>query len=149
MGVLRQYAIDGVEFTWNGLDFKPGFAATTFVTITSNVPTSTYKPTANGGGVRVFNVDRSKGLVVTVDQESTLHQQLLAVMNQDRQTRDQVADGKLNDTSSGEVWNLNKMFIAGDPDISRGIESTTFDWTFVVQEGIPVPNELNATNLVG
>ncbi len=149
MATLRQYSSDAVELTWNQLDFKEGFATGTFVTLNFNVDAFTHKSTASGDGVSVFVKDRSGTCVVTVSQESTLHQQLLAVHNQDRSTRDQVFLGKFNDTSSGEVYDLNKMRIVRSPDVSRGTESASFDWTFNVLEIVPVPNVLNATNLVG
>jgi hypothetical protein len=73
---MRQYSIDQVELTWQGLNFKPGLAQGTTVTEARNAPSFTVKPTGQGKAVRVYNPDRTGTVAVIVDQESQLHQSL-------------------------------------------------------------------------
>lgn len=148
---MRQYSSDLFEFTWMELDFAEGLASGTFMVEARSVASWSMKPTARGKVVRVFNPDRSGTLTFTVDQESTLHQQLLAISQADRDPaqRDQVDLGKMADTSSGAVTNYQNLFILTDPDESRGNESATFDWVFGFEAIEREPNETNADNLVG
>ncbi len=142
------YSSDRVEFAWAGLDFKEGFATGTYLQEAATTPDFSVKPTASGSIVRVFNADDSGTLTVTVDQESKLHQQLIAISKADRNTRDQVFAGKLNDTSNSQVTNYKNMFITNQPDESRGTESATFAWVFMF-EAKNTDEVVNPTNIVG
>lgn len=130
---MRQYAIDNIELSWLGLDFKDGLAAGTSVQEARNAPTFTMKPAgAVSKIVRVHNPDRSGTVTITVDQESQLHQDLLALANSERNpaTRDKVGNMVLRDLSAGEEITWKNAFITTIPDRSRAVESTTFGWVF-------------------
>jgi hypothetical protein len=146
---MRQYSIDLVELAWLGLDFKEGLAQGTSITEARNAPSWTVKPTGQGRAVRVYNPDRTGTVSIVVDQESQLHQQLLAIAEADRNpaTRTQVATMVLKDGSSSEQINFVNAFITTEPDASRATESTTFTWVFAYENREQEPVQL--TNLVG
>ena len=87
-------------------------------------------------------------LTVTVDQESKLHQQLLAIMLADDVGRNQVFPGLMTDKSSNAVSVYQNMFIENDPDESRATESATFAWVMGFERKIPAPNP-GDDNIVG
>jgi hypothetical protein len=144
--MARQYGIDRVDFSWNGLDFKEGMAAGSTITETQAAPRTTKKPTGQGKIVRVFDPNRSGTLAVLVDQESKLHQQLLAIAEEDRVNRNQVANGVMSDTSSGYVVNYKNMYIQTEPDEVRATTSSVFTWLFdyEVKEAQPIAEPTNA-----
>jgi hypothetical protein len=129
---VKQYSIDTIELTWLGLDFKEGLAVGTSISEARNAPSWTNKPTGLGKVIRVYNPDRSGTVSVVVDQESQLHQSLKTIANTDRipETRTQVADMVLRDTSSGEEITFVNSYIMTIPDRVRGTESQTFTWLF-------------------
>lgn len=147
---MRQYGIDEVEVAWLGLDFKEGLAQGTSITEARNAPSWTVKPTGQGKAVRVYNPDRTGTVSIIVDQESQLHQSLKAIAQADAnpQTRTQVANMTINDTSSGEVFDFVNAFITTEPDAIRATESSTFTWVFAYEDRRSLPVE-NLTNLVG
>ncbi len=130
---MRQYAIDNIELAWLGLDFKDGLAAGTSIQEARAVPSWSMKPSGAVPKItRVFDPNRSGTVTITVDQESQLHQDLLAIANADSNpsTRTQVANMVLKDNSSAEEITWKNAFIQTIPDRSRGVESTTFAWVF-------------------
>lgn len=127
---MKQYSIDRVELAWQGLDFKEGLAAGSTITEARTAPSWTMKTSANGGGIRVFNPDRSATISVLVNQESRLHQQLRQLAENDRLNRDVVGAMVLKDTTSGEQFTYVNAFITVDPDEIRATESSDFTWVF-------------------
>lgn len=127
---MRQYAIDKVELSWQGLDLKPGLAAGTSVTEARNAPTWTNKPTGQGRVVRVYNPDRSGTISIVVDQESSVHQDLRSLAQTDRISRNIVGTLMLHDTTSGEIMFFKNSYISTEPDETRGTDSATFTWVF-------------------
>jgi len=142
---MRQYSIDKVEATWASLDFKEGLAAGTSITDARQSPAWSQKATGLGKVVRVYNPDESGELTITVDQESKLHQQLIAIHATDKQARNQVFPFMITDKSSGEVVIFTNAYIMTEPDFSRGTESATFPWSFLYEKRtlIPNPGDLN------
>lgn len=127
---MKQYAIDKVEVSWQGLDLKPGLAAGTSITETRNAPTYTQKPTGQGRVVRIKNPDRSGTLSIVVDQESNAHQDLRTLAQADRVSSNIVGTFAVVDQTSGEVFFWKNAYISTEPDEIRGTESQTFTWVF-------------------
>lgn len=145
---MRQYSIDHVELTWQGLDFKAGMAAGSVITEARTAPTWTIKPTANGDAIRVLNPDRTGTTSILINQESKLHQQLRALAQDDVQDRDIVGAMVLKDTSSGEQYTYKNAFIQTEPDEIRATESSDFTWVFMWQD-IEKSTGTGDDNLVG
>lgn len=126
----RQYSVDRVSVAWFGVDLTPGLAAGTSITEARNAVSWTNKPTGMGGVVRVYNPDRSGTVTITVDQESSTHQLLRELAQQDVIARNVVGAMTIKDTSSDESFYYSNAYIATEPDETRGTESTTFAWQF-------------------
>lgn len=126
----RNYSIDKVTVAWFGLALESSLAVGTSITETRNAVTWTNKPTGMGGVVRVRNPDRSGTLTLTVDQESSGHQLLRELAQQDVIARNVVGTMTIKDTSSDETFYYTNAYIATEPDETRGTESTTFAWQF-------------------
>jgi hypothetical protein len=146
---MRQYSSDKVEIAWLGLDFSEGLATGTFIAETRETPTFTKKTTARGKAIRTFNPNRSGSLTITVDQESKLHQQLLAIAEDDRDPnqRDKVDTMRMSQPGVSATRYVN-AYITTEPDEARGTESATFGWVFEFEEKIPEP-VAEPANLVG
>lgn len=130
---MRQYSIDNIELSWLGLDFKQGLAAGTSVQEARSVPSWSMKPAGAVPKItRVYDPNRSGTVTITVDQESQLYQDLLAIANADSNpsTRTQVGNMVLTDNSSSERITWKNAFIQSIPDRSRAVESATFAWVF-------------------
>ncbi len=136
---MRTYSSDTVGLTWLGLDLKPGFASGTFLSDSNDNPTWTYKTSASGELHRAFSASRSGMLSITMDQESFVHQQLLAIAAQDRRTHDQVGNGRFTDASLGLVIEYQNMSIETEPSETRGTESATLVWTMKYESRIFTP----------
>lgn len=148
---MRQYSSDQVEITWQGLDFKEGLAAGTFITEARGATSWTYKPGGPAGkGTRIYNPDRSGTVSVVVDQESRLHRNLRTIAKADRvpATRTKVAAMIMADASSGDRTTYKNAYIVTDPDESRGADSVTFTWVFQF-ESIGRDDNEDPSNLVG
>lgn len=146
---MRQYSIDKVELTWAALDLKEGIAQGTSISETRTSPSWTQKPTGTGKVVRVFNPDVSGTVTVVVDQESKVHQQLLAIAIADAETRSQVFPMIMIDNSTAEMFIYQNAYIMTDPDESRGTESATFSWAFYFEKKVHTPSPNHTKNLVG
>jgi hypothetical protein len=131
---MRQYSIDHVELTWQGLEFKPGLAAGSTITEARTAPSWTIKAQANGAAIRVYSPDRTGTVSVLVNQEAALQQQLRALAQTDRLDRDIVGPMVLKDTSSGEQFTYKNAFIQTQPDEIRGTESSDFTWVFMFED---------------
>ena len=146
---MRQYSSDKVDIAWLGLDFGEGLATGTFITEARTSPTFTQKMQARGQAVRVFNTDKSGTVTNTVDQESALHQQLLALAEEDRDPEKRNIVGVMVIREVGiSVMRYSNAYIMTEPDETRGTESASFGWVFAFEaktsENIPEP-----ANLVG
>ena len=149
---MRQYSADQVELSWNGLDFKSGLAAGTFITESLNGGGFSMTPAGAVPTVtRTLDVDKSGSVSIVVDQTSTLHQQLLIIARSDRNpaTRTQVDTMKLKDTSSGETCDWVNAHIQIKSAMSRGTEAQTFTWVFNFESWTEGPTASNTTNVVG
>lgn len=142
---MRQYSIDKMEVTWASLDFKEGLAAGTSITEARTSPAWSQKDTGLGKTVRVYNPSESGELTMTIDQESKLHQQLIAIHKADKLARNQVFPFVIIDKSSQEKVIFSNAYIMTEPDFSRGTESTTFPWVFLYEkrEAFPDPSDAN------
>ncbi len=131
---MRNYSIDKVELAWEELDFKAGLAAGSTITEARTTPSFTLKVLANGSTVRVYSTDRTGTISIIVSQESKLHQDLRALAQTDRDTRQVVGPMVLKDTSSGEQLTYRNAFIQTVPDEIRGTESSDFTWVFMFED---------------
>lgn len=145
---MRQYSIDKVELSWNGLDFKEGLAKGSTIKEARASKSWTSKQTGMGKIVRIYNPDRSGSITITVDQESKLHQQLGVLALVDQTARNIVFPMTMTDNSTGEVFAYTNTFIESDPDEQRGTESATFDWVFLFEAKAKVPAPKDQ-NLIG
>ena len=127
---MRQYSIDHVELTWQGLDFKPGLAAGSTIVEARTTPSFSQKTSANGEAIRVGNPDRTGTLSVLVNQESQLQQQLVVLAKDDQLNRNIVGAMVLKDTTSGEQFTYQNAYITVQPDETRATESSDFTWVF-------------------
>lgn len=127
---MRQYSIDRVELTWQGLDFKPGLAAGSSIVEARTTASFSDKTSAMGELIRVYSADKSGTLTILVNQESQLHQDLKALSAADRLNRNIVGAMVMKDTSSGEQYTYKNSYIQTDPDETRGTESTDVSWNF-------------------
>ena len=146
---MRQYSIDQVEVSWQGLSFKEGLAAGTSITESRNAPSWTQK--VNGAvskTVRIYNPDRSGTITITVDQESLLHQQLRALAEADVLARNVVGPMTIRDNSNDETMSYLNAHIASQPNETRGTDSSTFEWVFNFENFAKLPALGNA-NTVG
>lgn len=149
---MRQYSADQVEMAWNGLDFKTGVAQGTFITESLNGAGWSMTPAGAVPTVtRTYDPDKSGTLTLTIDQTSTLHQQLMIIARSDRNpaTRTQVDTLKITDTSNGEVMNYLNAHISVKAGFGRGSEAGTPSWVFNFEDYAEEPNQANTTNLVG
>ncbi len=131
---MRQYSIDRIEISWNGIDLKPGLAQGTSITEARNADDFTLKPTGQNKVVRVYNPDNSGSLSIVLDPESNEHKQMRRALQQDRLTRDQVAPCVVRDNSSGEVFTFKNTSIGKEPDETRGTESGTATWVLLFED---------------
>jgi hypothetical protein len=145
---MRQYSIDRVEATWNGLDLREGIAQGSSISEGRTSPSWSAKATGYGKIVRVYNPDRSGQLTIQVDQESKLHQQLRFLAIADQQSRGIVSPFVITDTSSGEVFTYKNAFIMTEPDEVRGTDSSVFPWVFIFEDFAKTPNPTDQ-NIVG
>lgn len=132
----HNYSADSVELNWNDLDLTDGLGQGTFITETEGPGGWTTKENAKGNRVyRVFNPSKMGQVSILVDQESLVHQQLLAAYNLDSSpaTRTQVALMLLTDKSSGEEISFVNAFISKRPNVARGVEGGTVPWVFMYE----------------
>jgi hypothetical protein len=146
---MRQYSIDQVEVSWQGLSFKEGLATGTSITEARNAPSYTQK--VNGAVprvVRIYNPDRSGTMTIVVDQESRLHQELRALAALDVVARNVVGPMTVRDNSNDETLVYQNCYITSDPNETRGTDSATFEWVFAFENFVKTPS-LNNANVVG
>lgn len=144
---MKNYSSDFVEIAWEGLDFKEGLAAGSFVTEARTAPSWSGKTSVAGELIRTFNPDRSATVSILVNQTSKLHQQLRQLAENDRLNRNVVGAMVLKDTSSGEQFTYVNAFITVDPDEIRATESQDFTWVFMCERITKTVSE--DQNLVG
>jgi|GEM_PF-6547415 len=145
---MRQYGIDQVEVSWQGLSFKEGLAAGTSITEARNAPTFTQK--VNGAVsrvVRIYNPDRSGTITIVVDQESRLHQQLRSLAEADVLTRAIVGPMTVRDNSNDETMVYQNAHISTQPNETRGTDSATFEWVFNFENFSKLPALGNANSV--
>jgi len=145
---MRQYSIDQVEVSWQGLSFKEGLAAGTSITEARNAPSFTQK--VNGAVsrvVRVFNPDKSGTITIVVDQESNLHQQLRALAAADEISRAIVGPMTVRDNSNDETLVYTNCYISTQPNETRGTDSATFEWVFNFESFAKAPALGNANSV--
>jgi hypothetical protein len=145
---MQQYFADGVEFSWNGLDLKEGLVEGTFLQESQAAPRTSKKSGAVGNVTRTFQGDKSGSLTCTIDRESRTHQKLISLAQQDAKTRDQVAEGRLNDTGLGMVVSYKNMYIQTIPDEAWATTGGTVAWVLEYESKDPTPTDGNA-NVVG
>ena len=76
---------------------------------------------------------------MTIDQESKLHQQLIAIHQADKLSRNQVFPFVITDKSTGEVVVFSNAYIMTEPDFTRATESTTVPWVFMYEKRVAIP----------
>lgn len=146
---MRQYSNDNLDIAWFDLDFAEGIADGTFVTEVRANTSFTVKPSARGKLTRSFNPQKHGTVAIVVDQESQLHQDLIAIAESDRApaVRDKVDNMTMREPGSS-VIHYENAFILTEPDETRGMEAVTFTWVFAFEKKQPEPLS-PADNLVG
>ena len=144
---MRQYSIDKQEIGWLGLDLKAGLAVGTSLAEAIASPAFAQKQTAMGRVVR-NHVPGSSGTVsLTVDRETQLLQDLIAISNADRDPnqRDKVADMVRKDTESGAEVRYTNAYIVTIPDDTLGTElaTVTVVWAFEARKMLPAQPSQN------
>lgn len=147
---MRNYSSDRVQMSWQPIpglvmDLREGIARGSFITEAKTSPRFTKKVTGTGKVVRVYDPDKSGTVTLTVDQESKLHQELVAIVIADDLTRNHVGPLVMTDGNTGETIVYKNAFIENEPDEVRALESQTFAWVFGFEARIhsPAPNDQN------
>jgi hypothetical protein len=141
----RNHNFGNCTANWNGIDLKPGMTAGMPITVARTVPKRTIVPTGSGGIVKVVNPDDSGIITVNIDYSQATHNLLTAAEKTEFVGTFTLYDGDVNRT-----WYFINAFLITTPDLSLGIEQSSFSWTwyFERQEFTPVNSSINL-NVVG
>ena len=145
---MRQYASDEVLVTWSGLDLTPGLAAGSFMVPRRTRRTWEQRDNGVGGTIRLFNPSRSGEVDIVVDQESKVHQQLVALAAVDRLTKAIQAPLVVVDRNTKETFVFTNAYLVTEPDEQRATASVEITWTFGFTTIEHQPN-LSDQNVVG
>lgn len=129
----HNYSADQVILVWKGIDHGDGLAQGSFISETEGAGGWANKSNARGTkATRVFNPEKMGTVDILVDQESLLHQQLLAVYELDSKpgTRSQVGPLIMTDKSTGEEVKWQNAYLAKRPNVTRSVEGGTVTWTY-------------------
>ena len=143
--MARSYSVEEVKFAWNALPFDEGVAEGTRIQINPNAPRKSKKVTGNGKIVIVTNPDRSGTIVITVDNESQLHQLLLALYESPASP---VLPSVLVNNNTGRVSSFSNTFIEAKSPEQFASEASTSQWTFGFERETTLANPTDQ-NVVG
>lgn len=147
---MRQYSADRIELEFLGNDLKPGLVQGSFLVDSpdgsgfSNVPRGAVPKVTS-----VYDVNEAGNVKITLAQDSTEHQAMLAIFKADKAQRDQVGGLKMTDTSSGFVITWKNARLMMRPGENRGVELGQFVWQFNYESYSEQIVASNTQNLVG
>ena len=145
---MLNYSSDQVKISWIGIPLTKGLSAGTFIAFASATPTFTWVPDGLGGGIRLFNADRSGEISLTMDVESRAHQGLLTLTSIDRRIKSVIGPFIMSDFSSGETIVCSTCFVVDEPDEQRATSSIAATWKFQYAGKETIP-QLAGLNEVG
>lgn len=143
----RNYSFAQQRFSWNGIEFAEG-AAIDGYTEASDGASRTALAHANGGRTVAEETNRGGTVTVSLSTESKAHSTLVALEQANAGGPPVVADGLINDQSSGRVITYRNMYIQARGDETRGVAASTVSWVFGFEKRVTAePTDL--ANVVG
>lgn len=142
------YSSSRVKCSWLGIDLTPGLAAGTYFSLTDNKPAFTWIPDGQGGGIRLYDEDRSGEITLTTDSEHPLHQRLIALAEYDKIGKNLFGPFYFTDLSNGQKILMPNAYIKNEADEQRATSSVPATWLFHYTSKTTVP-QLQTQNLLG
>jgi hypothetical protein len=131
MATLYNHNFGNCTATWNGIDVKASLDQGSPIVVARTVPEFTIKATGSGNIIRVRATDNSGMITTTIDYSSPAY-----VLLQAARVLEQTAVFTLYDGNTGRKWYHQSAFIVTDPDLTLGVDTTpfTFTWFFVSRD---------------
>lgn len=131
----RAYGIGQVAFTWGGVDLMSGIQVDTEIIVSDTVPEKWSQEEIGVSGattVQSFHPSRSGSITMQVNMGSSLYQKLMAIIETDEKTQNQVAAGLMTDNSTGAKEAFQGMKLANRPDRVKGFTqgAASFMWIY-------------------
>jgi hypothetical protein len=143
----RNYSFRQQPFSWNGIDFGEG-AAVDGYTEASDAGSRTVLAHADGGRTVAEETNRGGTVTISLSTESKAHSTMVALEQSTAGSAPVVADGLINDQSSGRAITYRNMFVLSRGDETRAVAASAVSWVLSYEKRETVePTDL--ANVVG
>jgi len=142
MGELYKYSSGKFNVNYCGIDLTPGLVEGSSLAIRGASPDVSFRKNGLGGGIYVWNADRSGEVDLYIHPAHPIHQSLIALYEAIRAAKTLNGPLIVND-----IWNSQNNIFTGAlpskiPDEGRGSELEPVVWTFLYQRRLAIPNLL-------
>lgn len=126
---MYKHSFSNCTATWGGIDIKSGLDIGLSITTARTGPRNTFKPTGTGKLVKIRQTDESGVLTATIDYSSPTHTLLMAQLELET-----IGVFVFYDGNTRRRWYAQNSVLITDPDLSIGIDTGPFAWTWMFEK---------------